>query len=265
MGGKNGRRMPAVSSKSAQITLSETFWNSSVVTAVQILGWNYLTWKAEHMEFVNICSLPLLLVAQLIQFKHIFIPSAGWPCSFQGWLDLTSAAPVLPSEWQLLTFQTPVNCRIQFRKHPVSLPVSREPWHLNSCLSWGSLQLLDDLQLCLVLQVSAIHWQFTCFVTEFQCKMPFLLCMYRKLYLLKFLSSLSPLTVENLIFLSQSIFQVSFVCFSKRKKATTKNVWIAFYLTLQKFHPSQICLFFSNFPFFLLFILLLIQWKYGTK
>lgn len=102
------------------------------------------------MEFVNICSLPLLLVAQLIQFKHVFIPLVGWPCSFQGWLDPISAAPVLLFEWQLLTFQTSVNCRIQFRKHLVSTPVTRYPRHLYPCLSWGSPQLPDNLWLYLV-------------------------------------------------------------------------------------------------------------------
>lgn len=201
------------------------------------------------MEFVNICSLPLLLVAQLIQFKHVFIPLVGWPCSFQGWLDLISAAPVLPFEWQLLMFQTSVNCRFRFRKHLFCTPVTRYPRHLYPRLSWGSLQLPDNLQLYLVLQVSAIHWQFTCFVIEFQCRMPFLLLMYRKLYLLKFLSSLTSLIVWILIFLSQSIFQVSLVCSFKRNRELR---WIAGLLCFfpAKIPPHSDMFIFFKFLFF---------------
>lgn len=196
------------------------------------------------MEFVNICSLPLLLVAQLIQFKHVFIPLAGCPCSFQGWLDPISAAPVLPFEWQLLTFQTSVNCRIWFRKHLLCTPVTRYPQHLYPCLLWGSLQLPDDLQLYLVLQVSAIHWQFTCFVIGFQCKIPFLSLMYRKLYLLKILSSL-----KNSLYKSSSFSAKEFSKFPwsapLREQRTTENSWIAF------FSPAKIPPHWDIFPFFI--------------
>lgn len=216
------------------------------------------------MEFVNICSLSLLLVAQLIQFKHVFIPLVGWPCSFQGWIDPISAAPVLPSEWQLLMFQTSVNCRIQFRKHLVSTPVARYPRHLYPCLSWGSLQLPDNLWLYLVSQVSAMHWQFTCFVIGFQCKIPFLLRMYRKLYLLKYLSSLTSLIVQILIFLSRSIFQVSLFCSSKRTE-NYKELLHCFFFPLKKIPLHSDMFLFPNFPFFPDTHIVLIHGKYGTK
>lgn len=50
--------------------------------------------------------------------------------------------------------------------------------------------------------------QFTYFVIEFQCKMLFLLCMSRKLYLLKSLSSLTSLIVQihQLIFSQPKYF-----------------------------------------------------------
>lgn len=54
-------------------------------------------------------------------------------------------------------FQTSVNCRIQFRKHLVSPPVTGYPQHLYPCLSWGSLQPPQELLLYFVLLVSACN------------------------------------------------------------------------------------------------------------
>lgn len=121
--------------------------------------------------------------------------SFGWlTLFFQGWLDIISAR-VLPFEWQLLMFQTSVNCRIQFRKHPVFELLGT----LNIIGSLGNLFSLHKISYFIWFcrfQNVALLFQFTYVVIEFQCKMPFVLCTYRKLYLLKRLSSLTSLIVQ---------------------------------------------------------------------
>lgn len=111
--------------------------------------------------------------------------------------------------------------------------------------------------------------QFTYFVIEFQCKMLFLLCMSRKLYLLKSLSSLTSLIVQihQLIFSQPKYFLFPCSAPLRQQRELQRIAVLPFFFF---FPPVTLSahsdiLGFFRFPIFcLLFILLPIWGSYGT-
>lgn len=125
--------------------------------------------------------------------------SFGWLALFLSRMTrFISAVPVFPFEWQLLTFQTSVNWRVQLKKHTVSPPVTGYPQHFYPCLSWGSIQPPQDLLRYLLLHISLRNSTLSSlfFLLLRSCKGCILSSAYRKAYLLKSISSLTYFSVQ---------------------------------------------------------------------